>query len=190
VTAASWNEPEHNPNMSTATTAPKEKDESTNSVEEDLEQLDDVLTHIENVRDNAIRVAKHLMEEDEGLFARQLVVRALQHDLDKFFGNAWTYMRKGAKPSQKLTQAVEGHSALHGHHPQHHDSIHSMSDLDIAEMACDWAARSKEQGTSIWEWIEGPAMERFGFKKSDPVYSKIAKYTKMIFDPQFKKVKK
>jgi hypothetical protein len=167
--------------------ATEEKLVEADTLDDDLEHLTDVLTHIENVRDNAIRVAKHLMEEQECLFARQLVVRALQHDIDKFFGNAWLYMRKGAKPSQKLTLSIDGHACLNAHHPQHHDSIHHMSDLDICEMACDWAARAKEQGTSIWEWIDGDAMERFSFKKSDPVYAKIVRYTKMIFDPQFKR---
>ena len=159
-------------------------------IEAEIEQLEDVLSHVGNVHDNAVRVAKHLMEEGESLFARQLIVRVMCHDIDKFFGNAWLYMRKGAKPSQRLTQAVEGHAALHPHHPQHHDSIHAMSDLDIAEMACDWASRAKEQGTSIWEWIDGQAMERFDFKKTDEVYSKIVRFTKMIFDPQFKKATK
>ncbi|MBD3407381.1 MAG: hypothetical protein GF411_14790 [Candidatus Lokiarchaeota archaeon] len=32
------------------------------------------------------------------------------------------------------------------HHPEFHDDINSMSDIDIIEMVCDWTAMSQELG--------------------------------------------
>ena len=48
-----------------------------------------------------------------------------------------------------------------------------MPDVYLAEMVCDWASRSAEFGTSLHDWIDGGAMERFGYKKNDKTYKKI-----------------
>ena len=63
-----------------------------------------------------------------------------------------------------------------------------MSREQIAEMVCDWSARSKERGTDLRVWIKEDATERFGFNLQSKCYKDIKFFVDLLLDPPMKKV--
>lgn len=61
--------------------------------------------------------------------------------------------------------AVNQHVNANKHHPEYWGSINVMPDIYIAEMVCDWLARSQEFGTDVKAWINNVAMYKFGISK-------------------------
>jgi hypothetical protein len=94
--------------------------------------------------------------------------------------------------SNLLATAVEQHNHSNPHHPEYWGSvgvgIHKMDEVHVAEMCCDWKARSSKFGTSLRDWIDDEAMSRYGFTKSDPVYARIQRFVGMILDEPFKRL--
>jgi hypothetical protein len=60
-----------------------------------------------------------------------------------------------------------------------------MPKLYIAEMVCDWKARSSEFGRDLREWIDKDATKRFKFKKTSPLYQQIMQFVDMICEVPF-----
>ena len=55
-----------------------------------------------------------------------------------------------------------------------------MTELDIIEMVCDWAARSEQYGTDLLDFIKERQHNRFHF--SNKVYAEVEKYCKLIVE--------
>jgi len=110
----------------------------------DIQHVHDLIEHIRRVRDNGIKLGLYLMENGELSLGIRLIASVHRHDTTKFFGVEFQHMRKGVKPSKKLSLAVtaHNHSDLNTHHPEACGGIHCMDRLNVAEMICDWKARS------------------------------------------------
>jgi hypothetical protein len=55
-----------------------------------------------------------------------------------------------------------------------------MSEIDIIEMVCDWAARSEQYNNSLTEFAERVQRDRFHF--NDEMYAKIRAYCNVLVD--------
>jgi hypothetical protein len=77
-------------------------------------------------------------------------------------------------------RATTHHIISNPHHPEYHDSdaighekdtvdrpveAFKMSNMDIAEMVCDWAAMSREQGSGLKDWFDQNLDVRWKFGK-------------------------
>ena len=153
----------------------------------DTEHLDDVITHQNHVRENTIKIGKALFAIGRHDLGRRLIARGHVHDYDKFFGIQWKYMRKGNEMNTHMSLAIEEHVSTNSHHPEYHGSIHLMEELDIAELVCDWGARSTEFKTGLQEYIDGNAMEHHKFTKDDKVYKTIMYFKDMLCDKPFER---
>ena len=157
-----------------------------NESNEILEKLEAVIRHIENVKDNCILLGKRLIEE-EGEFdlGKQLIANSYIHDNSKFYGIEWEFLGEQGGRS-KLDLAVSQHNKTNPHHPEYWGNITEMPRVFLAEMACDWKARSEEFGTSIRDWIDDGAAKRFGYKKNDRVYKEIMYFVDLLCEKPFK----
>ena len=72
------------------------------------------------------------------------------------------------------------HVRTNPHHPEYWGSIHNMPNVYVAEMVCDWSARSHENGTSIIDWIKNIATKKFDMTVQSKVYKQIKYYIDMI----------
>jgi hypothetical protein len=155
----------------------------------DFQHLEDVALHIGYVQTHTQRLGKLLISSGEKLMGRRLIVNGMCHDSDKFLGIQWKYMRKGADPDDpKLRLAVESHNSTNPHHPEYWPSIKAMPPVSVAEMVCDWLARSAECGGSVKEWIDKEATQRFDFDKSDLVYDQISYFCNCLLDGKMDRV--
>lgn len=165
-----------------------------NSEEIDLieDQIDDILRHIKTVQSFMVELGKRLIESGRTDEGKRLIAKSLTHDQSKFSGIEWEYLHKPKTMKVKptlLKMAVDHHAQTNDHHPQFWGSIHNMPDLSICEMVCDWCARSSQCGSSVTEWVQKEATERFIFDKNDPVYDKIMDYLSIILDRPLTEVK-
>lgn len=153
-----------------------------------IEKIQSLLSHIENVQNFCKKIAFHYIEHNKGdrdlQFARQLLSNAQVHDNSKFHGiefkaltNKWNDPEQDKK---ELELAVAHHQAVNRHHPESFGSIHDMPDVYLVECVCDWAARSKEQGTNIREWLETVGMQKYLLTTNSNVYRKINNYLDIL----------
>lgn len=164
---------------------PKYSDEELRAVKEKIELH---WEHISMVRQSAEKLWKRLCDVGEIELAQKLARRISVHDASKFSGIEFDNLDKPFKdPMLKL--AVEQHRSTNDHHPEFHVSgIKAMSREQIAEMVCDWSARSKERGTDLRVWIKEDATERFGFTLQAKCYKDIKFFVDLLLDPPMKKV--
>ena len=121
---------------------------------------------------------------------RELVARAFRHDVSKFAGIEWDNMAPGVEivdggAKLKLKLAVQHHNRVNPHHPEYWGGIHQMPKICVAEMVCDWKARSEEFGTDLRGWIDEKATKRFEFEKGTDIYKLIMSYVDMICEKPF-----
>jgi hypothetical protein len=168
--------------------------ESDRQLHDDLHCLDEIIRHIQTVQENCIVLGKRLIENGEEFLGRTLIHNGFQHDASKFIGSEWDYMRLPykkkltAKEKQGLEISVSDHNRSNLHHPEYWNGIQNMPDVYIAEMVCDWKARSSEFGTSLLDWITDQAAERFNFSMRDEVGLKIIKFVEMLTNKPFEKI--
>jgi hypothetical protein len=126
------------------------------------EHLDNLVHHINLVRVACLLLGKRLMAQGREAFGRLLIARGFVHDASKFYGIEWEYLRTGEEvPSDKRDMAIEHHRYTNGHHPEHWGGIDNMPEICVAEMVCDWYARSQEFGTDLRQWIRDVALPRY-----------------------------
>jgi hypothetical protein len=155
----------------------------------DLEHLDDVVTHLLELHECAVKMARKLMTmgDKEKAFALKLLERAFKHDSDKFKPSIWKHLRRGCDGSEEFVEAWRSHTSNNRHHPEYHSrGIHEMSDLDLAELLCDWAARASEMKTGLQQYIEEKATLRYGFSQHDPVYARLIHFKSLLCGEEFR----
>ncbi len=158
---------------------------------ETLKKVDALYRHIEEVQRNCRLLGERLIEHGRDALAVQLIRNALVHDQSKFTGIEWDYLLiepSTADEKNNLALAISHHNRTNLHHPEAWLGIKNMPDVFIAEMVCDWKARSSEFGQSVKEWIENGASKRFGYTKRDTIYREIMSFTKLLLDEPFKKI--
>lgn len=155
----------------------------------DIDRIQRLMRHIQGVQENCLILAERLMEQGEFKFAKTLMANGFLHDNSKFFGAEWDHLSVDNPDKQALKLAIMQHNQTNKHHPEFWDQgIHGMPRIYLAELVCDWKARSAERGTSLKEWIEGEAMKRFNFNKNDYVYQVIMGLVDLLLEPPLKAV--
>lgn len=155
----------------------------------DLEKIEAITQHVENVRTNTTLLGTRLIKNGEVDLGRQLIANGFIHDYSKFFGIEWDHLHRSNEDKDSLSLAIAQHNRTNQHHPEHWGSIHQMPRLYIAEMVCDWKARSNEFGSSLLEWINGEAAKRYAFSQRDPVYKEIMYFFSILCDQPFTQVR-
>lgn len=157
--------------------------ESQVTIEQDaIEKIELVVNHIRNVQKFTYRLGIKLMKRGEIELGRNLIANGQIHDNSKFKGIEFAHLFYG---DPLLPEVVKHHQAINPHHPEHWGSIHDMPRVYVAEMVCDWYARSTEFGTGIRDWIDSKATQKFSFSKDDPVYGVIQEMLNLLLDPAF-----
>lgn len=148
----------------------------------EIHKIEQVLEHINNVQRNCHKLGIRLILNGEIELGRTLISNGQIHDNSKLIGIEFEHLFRG---DPLLDDVVKHHQAINPHHPEYWGSIHSMPRVYVAEMVCDWYARACEFGTSIRDWIENEAVERFSFSKGDPIYNTIYEMLNLLLDPPF-----
>lgn len=144
-----------------------------------IETIDAICSHIDGVQRNCKRLAEKLILKGELEFGRKLIAHAYIHDNSKFYGLEFDFLNQRVD-KDKLFLAVKNHQQLNAHHPEHWGDIHNMPRLYIAEMVCDWLARSQEFGTGVREYIRSKAMPKYGFTEEDICYKNIEEFLSLL----------
>ena len=140
--------------------------------------------------DRAIDAAKEIVEA--GKFGKELIERTKKHDASKYgdeervpyiwITDYYKHVNKGEDYTyppgiEEKTKAASGnHIKKNRHHPEAHDSPKDMTNLDIAEMICDWESMSREKGGSTKEWADDNVGKKWKFtdKQKDLIYDLIS----------------
>jgi hypothetical protein len=62
---------------------------------------------------------------------------------------------------ERMDSAESQHVRTNTHYREYWGGVANMPEIAVAEMVCDWYARSQEFGTGLREWITTQAIERF-----------------------------
>jgi len=124
--------------------------------------------HITRVQQNCEALATSgLVDEAELLKDRADVHDASKYsegEIEPYVWLTWWYKSKdegktfeyppGVK--DQVDRATGNHvkNKDNSHHPEALGDPQKMSDTDLAEMVCDWAAMSQEKGTSLQDWFD------------------------------------
>lgn len=155
-----------------------------NEVEEKIEL---VFNHIQNVQRSTYKLGIRLIKKGELELGRNLISNGQIHDNSKFKGIEFDHLFYG---DPLLQEVVKHHQSVNPHHPEYWGSIHNMPRVYVAEMVCDWYARSCEFGTGLRDWIHNTAMQKYNFNNTDQIYSTIEEMLALLLEPQFNSLKK
>jgi len=152
------------------------------------EHLDNLVRHIDLVRAACLLLGKRLMaQEGRQEFGRILIARGFEHDVSKFLGIEWDYLHAGNDiPSEELELAIHQHVRTNSHHPEYWGGFANMPEIAVAEMVCDWYARSQEFGTGLCEWITTQAMTRFHIDPDSEQYGWVKKFVNLLLADPFR----
>jgi hypothetical protein len=130
------------------------------------EHLDNLVRHVNLVRESGVLLGRRLMSLGHKEFGRILIGNVYVHDASKFSGIEWDYLHAGKDvPKECLDLAVKQHVHTNSHHPEFWGGFENTPKIAIYEMTCDWYARSQEFGTCLRDWIRDVAVARFRIKK-------------------------
>lgn len=150
--------------------------------------IKEVLRHIKNVRENAELLADRLLAsgEDEE-FCISLLANVASHDRSKLYGieKDWLHDRFKESNPTEFMMAFHQHVTTNRHHPQFWGGIEDMPRIYVAEMVCDWKARSGEQGGDLREYIKNVAAKRFGISLQGKCYKWIKHFVDLLLENKF-----
>lgn len=154
-----------------------------------LEHLNNLVRHIDLVRENCLLLGRRLIESGEEELGVRIVERGYKHDISKFSGLEFKYLHNGPDtPKKELELAIQEHQSQNDHHPEFfHDGISDMTREAVCEMTCDWYARSQEFGSSLREWIEDTAIEKYNINKRSKQYKWIKDALDLLLQDSFVK---
>jgi len=138
------------------------------------------------VRDNCLLLGERIMAKGRVKFGLALIQRGFCHDISKFAGIEWDYLHAGNDtPKEQMMLAVKQHNHTNDHHPETWGGIDEMPPLAVAEMVCDWLARSQERGTNVRDWIKNEGIERFKIDVNGEQYKLIQEYLSILLQDSF-----
>jgi hypothetical protein len=149
---------------------------------ESIDKIELVFNHIQNVQRGCYKLGLKLMKRGEIELGRNLIANGQIHDNSKFKGIEFAHLFHS---DPLLSEVIKHHQSVNPHHPEYWGSIHDMPKVYVAEMVCDWYARSTEFGTGIREWIDNKATQKFSFSPEDPVYKTIQEMLALLLEPSF-----
>lgn len=146
------------------------------------------MRHIDNVRDNCVLLGERLIEKGEVDIGHRLIANGYCHDNSKFEGVEWEGLHTEIKENNPdlFKYANCHHVRTNKHHPEWWGGIQNMCRLYIAEMVCDWAARSSEFGNDLRGWIKETATKKYDFTLQGKVYKEIKELVDLLLDTPFK----
>lgn len=155
-----------------------------------MAKLRSIVRHIKNVEDNGLILGTKLIERGDIKLGHNVIANCMVHDASKFHGIEFEYLSlnnpKEEETKSKLKLAIHHHQTTNHHHPEYWDrGITSMPDVYVAEMVCDWKARSEEFGESLRDYINDKATKQYGFSREDTVYKKIMEFVDLICEKPF-----
>ena len=148
----------------------------------ELEKIELVFNHIQNVQRNCYKLGIRFIKKGEIELGRNLIANGQIHDNSKFKGIEFDHLFYS---DPLLPEVVKHHQSVNPHHPEYWGGIKEMPTVYLAEMVCDWYARSTEFGTGLREWIDNKATEKFSFTKEDDIYKEIQDILNLLLDPNF-----
>lgn len=152
-------------------------------------RLEIIQHHIGHVQADCLRLAKRLDDNGEFELARLLIANSQIHDNSKYRGIEWLYLHDDIKQEHPdlFQAALICHQQNNPHHPEYWpDGIADMPKVYIAEMVCDWKARSNEFGTDLKDYIKEKATDRYSFTLKGRVYKDIKYFVDLLLDTPFK----
>ena len=147
------------------------------------------MRHIDNVRKNCEVLGERLIEHGELKLGHRLIANGQMHDNSKFHGVEWEYLHGDVKDNnpKAFENATYQHIHTNGHHPEYWEGgIHKMPRVYLAELVCDWAARSAEFGNNLREWIKTKATKKFDMTVQSAAYKEIKGLVDLLLDEAFK----
>lgn len=152
------------------------------------EHLDNLVRHIELVREACLLLGKRLISQGRKEFGRILISKGFVHDASKFSGIEWDYLHAGNDvPKEKLALAVQQHVLTNDHHPERWGGFHNMPEIYVAEMAADFYARSQEFGTDLRKWIKDVAVDKYNIDINDKQYKWLMGFVDILIEDHFVK---
>lgn len=152
------------------------------------EHLDNLVRHIELVREACLLLGKRLMAKGRKEFGRILISKGFVHDASKFSGVEWIFLHAGSDvPKEQLELAIQQHVSTNSHHVEYWGSFDAMPEISIAEMACDLYARSQEFGTSLRQWITDVGVEKYKMDIEGEQYKQLMGFVNMLLVDNFVK---
>lgn len=152
------------------------------------EHLDDLIRHIDKVRENCILLGTRLIGQGRKDFGRLLIASGFVHDQSKFFGIEWDYLHTGPNvETDHLKDAVRQHVSTNSHHPEYWGGLENMPEIACAEFTCDCLARSQEFGTNFREWLIEEAVEKYHIDLKGEQWEWIQEFTNLLLQDPFKR---
>lgn len=159
------------------------------SLEDKLEQLNDIMTHVGFVVQAGHKLVKELFILGEDDDALQLLERILVHDTSKSYKDEFYGMSQYSKAVESLKDpniskvndgkmvAIKLHWERNDHHPEYWTNdelpnnltaddpleVDDMPKYAIMEMCCDWYSRSLQFGTNVMDFYNIRAKKRWNF---------------------------
>ncbi len=156
--------------------------------DEDKVRLERLLRHIDRVRDNCLLLGERLIDAGRERLGLALIANGHVHDVSKFKGAEWVALNPDVRSRDPgaFEAAHLQHVSTNPHHPEFWGGVDDMPPEYVAEMVCDWKARSDEMGDDIWEWVREKASVRYEYSTSGRVYKEIKHYLELLLEPKFK----
>jgi len=170
------------------------KKKTQKQIDEVLGKINRLTRHIRNVESNCILLGVKLIEQGNIELGHRLIANGMVHDASKFSGIEFenlTYNEPSKEESSKLKMkmAIHHHQKTNLHHPEAWSGgIKEMPDVFLAELVCDWKARSEEFGTSLRDWIDETATKRWNFAKDDKTYKEIMSFVDLLCEKPFEQI--
>jgi hypothetical protein len=150
------------------------------------EHLENLVRHIDMVRQAGLLLGKRLMAKERKDFGRLLIARCYEHDVSKFYGIEWRFLHAGKDMDKEdLERAVQQHVETNAHHPEYHGGFNNMGEMDVAELLVDWYARSQEFGTGLRDWIKNSAIDRFKINVESDQYRWLSGFLDILLEDHF-----
>lgn len=143
---------------------------------EQINYLQDTLEHKALVLLECFKLYKWLIEKDELDIAEKLAKSCMLHDNSKItileyekmsliptIANITPMIDPESLPTKETKEILKIHWLNNRHHPEHFKNANDMKKEDIAEMVCDWAARSKQYNTNLLDFAKKRLENRFSY---------------------------
>lgn len=154
-----------------------------------IKHFEELCIHKKYLIDSCCKLAVHYLNENNEDFALKLMKRAFVHDISKLSefefhaADAFDSFKENSKKreysfSENEMIFLQEHWKNNKHHPEHWNDIRLMEDIDIAEMVCDWHARSVEFSDDLMSYIKYRQETRFAFPED--IYIKIINFANIL----------
>jgi hypothetical protein len=149
--------------------------------------LEDILRHIEHVRDDCNLLGHRLIDLGEIDLGVDLIANGQVHDNSKLHGIELLYLNDDTKNTEPelFRMAWQQHVTTNPHHPEYWGSIDNVPRIFLAEWVCDCHARSSEFGTDLREWIKEQATKRFKLNTCGKTYKQIKEFLDLLLERKF-----